>query len=301
MVVVLTIFMVTGTKVYPWLADQFEAKEWAQAAGWLLSFALSAPFIWAMVTAFHPPQLLAMVVSRVGAGTVLGIFSLEFFSFWILLLITVSLGAIFFFIFRSSFERYYDWFESKFLAGLNQGNQGSDPLHGNLVPWDAYLGRVTVESQSPIVGHTLGEVALRERFGMNVVVIQREGRDIVAPRAMERIYPGDVILCFGTDEELERFEIELIRSRSLSEGHEEVSYGLRSFEVQKDSQVEQKSIRESGLQEQFDSMVVGIERQGQRLRSPKSDLILEEKDLVWVVGSFRQLHRLEEHFSGISP
>jgi K+/H+ antiporter YhaU regulatory subunit KhtT len=47
-------------------------------------------------------------------------------------------------------------------------------------------------------------------------------------------------------------------------------------------------------------MVVGIERQGQRLRSPKSDLTLEEKDLLWVVGNVRQLQRLQEHFQNQS-
>ncbi len=226
-------------------------------------------------------------------------FSLEFFSFWNLLLVTVGIAALFFFIFRSSFERYYDWFEAKFLAGLNPGPKGGDASHSNLVPWDAYLAKVVVASHSPIVGQTLGEMNLRERFGMNVVVIQRGGKDIVAPRASERIYPGDVILCFGTDEELGSFEVELIRPKGADEEQEDASYALRPFEVQGHSPVVHRSIRDCGIQEQFDSMVVGVERGGQRLRSPKSDLILEENDLVWVVGSFRQLLRLEDHFGEI--
>ncbi len=45
MVVVVTIFMVSGAKVHPWLASHIDAKEWAQAAGWLLSFTLGAIYL----------------------------------------------------------------------------------------------------------------------------------------------------------------------------------------------------------------------------------------------------------------
>jgi CPA2 family monovalent cation:H+ antiporter-2 len=297
MVVVLTIFMVTGAKVYPWLEEQIPRREVAQATAWLLSFAFSAPFIWAMLTAFRAPYQLAVLVSRIATVVVLAIFSLEFFAFWILLLVTGGVAGVVFFLFRRRFETFYQWFEDKFIAGMGTTDEESGSSHAHLVPWDAHLAEITVDAHSSIVGQTLIELGLRERFGMNVVVIQRGDKDIVAPKATERIYPGDVILCFGTDDELERFDAELIR-HTVGQDEEDVdaSYALRPFEVQANSRVLQRSIRDSGIREQFDCMVVGIERQGQRLRSPKSDLTLEEKDLLWVVGNVRQLQRLQEHF-----
>lgn len=296
MVIVLTIFMVSAAKIYPWLAEQIDRQEVAQAAAWLLSFAISAPFIWAMITAFRPPYQLAVLVSRIATVVVLAIFSLEFFSFWMLLLVTAGLAAILFFLFRRRFESFYQWFEDKFVAGMETTDEAAGSVHAHLVPWDAHLAEITVDPHSSIVGQTLIELGLRERFGMNVVVIQRGEKDIVAPKATERIYPGDVILCFGTDEELERFDAELIRHSEVLDEDEDASYALRPFEVQNNSRVLHRSIRDSGIREQFDCMVVGIERQGQRLRSPKSDLVLEEKDLLWVVGNVRQLHHLQEHF-----
>jgi CPA2 family monovalent cation:H+ antiporter-2 len=296
MVIVLTIFMVSAAKIYPWLAEQIDRQEVAQATAWLLSFAISAPFIWAMITAFRPPYQLAVLVSRIATVVVLAIFSLEFFSFWMLLLVTAGLAAILFFLFRRRFESFYQWFEDKFVAGMEATDEATGSVHAHLVPWDAHLAEITVDPHSSIVGQTLIELGLRERFGMNVVVIQRGEKDIVAPKATERIYPGDVILCFGTDEELERFDAELIRHPEVLDEDEDASYALRPFEVQNNSRVLHRSIRDSGIREQFDCMVVGIERQGQRLRSPKSDLVLEEKDLLWVVGNVRQLHHLQEHF-----
>jgi CPA2 family monovalent cation:H+ antiporter-2 len=296
MIIVLTIFIVTAARVYPWIAEQIAWREVAQAVAWLLSFVLSAPFIWAMVTAFRPPYQLAVLVSRVATAVVLGIFSLEFFSVWFLLVLTAGLAALFFFLFRRRFESFYHWFEEKFIAGMESSEENSGSVHSHLVPWDAHLAEFTVNPHSSIVGQTLIELGLRERFGMNVVVIERGDKDIVAPKASERVYPGDVILCFGTDEELERFDADLIRHPEVAEEVEDPSYALRPFEVQIHSRVLHRSIRDSGIREQFDCMVVGIERQGERLRSPKSDLVLEEKDLLWVVGNVRQLHRLQEHF-----
>jgi CPA2 family monovalent cation:H+ antiporter-2 len=294
MVIVLTIFIIGGARIYPWLAEHVERRDVAQAMAWLLSFALSAPFIWAMLTAFRAPYQLAVLISRVATVVVLVLFSLEFFSVWFLLVLAAAVAAVLFFLFRRRFEKYYHWFEEKFIAGMEQDEQNVS--HSHLVPWDAHLAEIAVEPHSSIVGHTLIELSLRERFGMNVVVIQRGDKDIVAPKPTERIYPGDVILCFGTDEELERFDAELIRHPDVSEGDEEPSYSLRPFEVQPNSRVLHRSIRESGIREQFDCIVVGIERQGERMRSPKSDLVLEVKDLLWVVGNAKQLNRLQEYF-----
>ncbi len=296
MVIVLTIFMVSGAKLYPWLSQQIARQEVAQASAWLLSFAFSAPFIWAMITAFRAPYHLAVLVSRIATVVVLGLFSLEFFSFWILLLVTGGLATLFFFVFRRPFESFYQWFEDKFIAGMESGDDATDSAHFHLVPWDAHLAEIKVDPHSSIVGQTLIELGLRERFGMNVVVIQRGDKDIVAPKPTERIYPGDVILCFGTDEELERFDAELIRHPVVQDGDVEASYALRPFEVHLHSRVLHRSIRESGIREEFDCMVVGMERQGQRLRSPKSEIVLEEKDLLWVVGDVKQLHRLQDYF-----
>jgi CPA2 family monovalent cation:H+ antiporter-2 len=164
MVVVLTIFMVTGAKVYPWLEEQIPRREVAQATAWLLSFAFSAPFIWAMLTAFRAPYQLAVLVSRIATVVVLAIFSLEFFAFWILLLVTGGVAGVVFFLFRRRFETFYQWFEDKFIAGMGTTDEESGSSHAHLVPWDAHLAEITVDAHSSIVGQTLIELGLREGY-----------------------------------------------------------------------------------------------------------------------------------------
>jgi len=296
MVIVLSIFVISSSQISPWMAEHIRPRELAQVATWILSFVLSAPFIWAMITAFRPPYQVAVLLSRVATVAVLVLFSLEFFSVWLLLVLTVGLAGLFFFLFRRRFESFYDWFEEKFISGMNQVEDPSSSQHSHLVPWDAHLAEISVDPRSSIVGQTLLELGLRERFGMNVVVIQRGNLNIVTPKATERVYPGDVILCFGTDEELERFDAELIRYPEPADDDQLPSYGLRPFEVKDTSRVLHRSIRDSGIREQYDCLVVGVERHGERLRSPKSDLVLEENDLLWIVGDTKQLNRLQENF-----
>jgi trk system potassium uptake protein TrkA len=50
------------------------------------------------------------------------------------------------------------------------------------------------------VGHNLVELRLRERFGLNVLAIRREGEPIVSPKPTEVILAGDMLLVLGNRE-----------------------------------------------------------------------------------------------------
>jgi len=309
MVLVISIYVFAGSKIYPWFTKLLQPIELAQAASWILVFVIASPFIWSMMMAFRRPASaqksqfsgpldLGLVISRLATVCLVGLLSLEFFSLWAVLLITMGVAGILFFLLRHRFGVYYRWFEDKFVSGMIDDEEVPHPTHhAHLVPWDAHLAEITVLPRSIMIGQSLLELGLRERFGMNVVVIKRGEANIVAPKATERLYPGDVIVCFGTDDELERFEAEMVQSRLDQKIADDLSsYALRSFEVLHGSRVAQSSIRDSGIREEFDCMVVGIERKGQRIQSPKSELVLDIHDLLWIVGDLRQLQRLQDRF-----
>jgi CPA2 family monovalent cation:H+ antiporter-2 len=75
----------------------------------------------------------------------------------------------------------------------------------------------------------------------------------------------------------------------------EGTFDLRRFKVGGQSRLNGVTIREAGFN-QYDCIVVGLERQGTRTPSPKSDLALAEGDVVWVVGQGSELTRLREVF-----
>lgn len=53
-----------------------------------------------------------------------------------------------------------------------------------------------------------------------------------------------------------------------------------------------KSIRQSQLREKTNGLVVGIERKGSRTLNPDTNLVLNEDDILWIVGDRKKLEDL---------
>lgn len=65
---------------------------------------------------------------------------------------------------------------------------------------------VEVVARDALVGHTLRELDLRAKYGIDIVAIRRGDRLLIAPGAQDRILEGDVLVAIGEDEMLERLE-----------------------------------------------------------------------------------------------
>ena len=50
-----------------------------------------------------------------------------------------------------------------------------------------------------------------------------------------------------------------------------------------------KSIRQSQLREKTSGLIVGIEKKGNRILNPESNIILEKNDILWIVGDKKLL------------
>jgi K+/H+ antiporter YhaU regulatory subunit KhtT len=59
------------------------------------------------------------------------------------------------------------------------------------------------------VGHSLGELQLRERCGIQLLAIRRNGRYIPSPQATERILTDDTLYLLGTPDDVARLEQQL--------------------------------------------------------------------------------------------
>ena len=70
---------------------------------------------------------------------------------------------------------------------------------------------------------------------------------------------------------------------------EEVEMKLDRFFVDDNCLLINKSIREADLRNRIHGLVVGIERNGERILNPESDMLLLEGDIVWIVGDKKLL------------
>ena len=269
-----------------------------------LSLVLMLPFLWALSIRriqrkaytnlwlnkrYTRGPLIALEVLRILLGIFfVGFLIYQFYDSAVAGLIALVLMIAVLFIFSRKLQTFYDRLENRFLGNLNAREiENAQP---EILPWDSHLTELIVAPESEIVGRSLVDLGVREKYGINIALIERGKLMIPTPGRAERLYPNDKVLIIGTDEELAAV-------KQLFEGnvHEhEVSFPKKDMTLQKivinsSSPVYGQSIRDSGIREKTQGLVVGIERGGQRILNPDSNLIFENEDIVWIVGNNKKI------------
>lgn len=69
---------------------------------------------------------------------------------------------------------------------------------------------VEIVANERLDGHSLLELDIRAKYGINIVAIKRNNDIIVSPLASEVIYAGDILIVIGADQDIDRFESEVV-------------------------------------------------------------------------------------------
>ena len=164
---------------------------------------------------------------------------------------------------------------------------------GRLLSRDLHLADFVIPGESEWAGCTLAQLGLGEKYGVHVVSILRGKRRINIPGASVRLYPGDKIQVIATDEELNGFGQALERASAMSADIVEKSETiLRQFRIGPGSPFLGKNIAEAGIRNKFHCLVVGVEREKNKLHAPNVHEPFAEGDVVWVVGEVDDVYRL---------
>ncbi len=296
-VVIISIILLTSKFLYPFIQNSLEGGTNSTIISVTISFILMAPFLWALSirriekTAYAHlwlnkkytrGPLVAMEMSRVILGIFfVGLLMFEFFDTWIAAGIALTLIISVMVIFSRRLQSFYNKLEARFMLNLN-ARENSTP---KILPWDTHLTEVTVAPESSLVGKSLIDLKIREQYGVSIAMIERGKISIPTPNRDERLYPNDKLLIIGTDEQLAEVKplFEGVIDERLSFTKQDMS--LQKVVVNSKSKIYGQSIRESGIREQTQGLVVGVERKGDRILNPNSDLVFENDDIVWIVGN----------------
>ncbi|WP_315824800.1 TrkA C-terminal domain-containing protein [Paraflavitalea speifideaquila] len=232
------------------------------------------------------------VVRNVLLVVLVGFLVDRLFSAMIAVLAVLPVIIVVLLIFSRRLQSFYSRIEKRFLSNLNEREGASHGLP-NLSPWDAHLAYFTMQPESPVIGKTLQQLAWREQYGVNIASIERGKRTIYAPTRNEMIYPYDKIAVIGTDIQLEKFRAVAESETVMEEGvvaREDIT--LNKVIIDEHTDLRGKTIRASGIRETVKGLVVGIERNGERILNPDSNTIFEWDDVVWIVGERKQLQKL---------
>jgi CPA2 family monovalent cation:H+ antiporter-2 len=205
------------------------------------------------------------------------------------------------------FQSFYQRMEERFLGNLNaRENVEYNSLSANvsrknadmqaeLSPWDAHIVQLEVPPNAEYIGRTLRELAWREKYGINIVYIKRGERLLNIPDRNAILLPFDQTGIIATDEQIKNFKPVF---ESVSDSSSEPSplnvndIALQKILVDEHTRLRGQNIRNSGLRERTNGLVIGIERNNNRILNPESTTIFEWNDIVWIVGEKKKIQAL---------
>lgn len=307
--VILVALVLLGARyIQPFVASHLLNGDRGTIVSLILTLSLMAPFLWALTIRriqrsayshlwlnkkYTRGPLIALEVLRICLGTFfVGLLIFQFYD--TVLATTIGLllivGGIV--VFSRRLQAFYDRLERRFLVNLNA--RQTEHAKPEILPWDSHLTEVTVSPGSAVVGQTLVDLSVREKYGINIALIERGRIMIPTPSRDERLYPGDKLLIIGTDEQLASVKDYFEGGMDLNDesNFPKNEMTLQQVVINSSSPVYQQSIRESGIRERTQGLVVGIERNGQRILNPDSNLIFENGDIVWIVGNNKKIPEL---------
>ena len=171
----------------------------------------------------------------------------------------------------------------------------------NFKEHDIELTPYIIPTTSELVGFKIKELNLRQRFGINIVKIDRGKRHINLPSGDERIFPGDRILTIGTEKQKSKFtefmkQQEIIDAQLLEqqEDDDNSNVSLESFVIEDKSPLNNKSLNDCGARD-LGCMIVGIDRGMESIMNPDPSFVFETDDVVWVVGNKSDIQKLCYH------
>jgi CPA2 family monovalent cation:H+ antiporter-2 len=322
-VILLALFLLSTNFLQPYAKEKITDENVRMFVVLLVSIALAAPFIWAFMAKrpnnmaykelwlnpnYNRGPLLIIEICRIILGIV-------FIVLWISRLaptgVAFAIGllstVLVLWIFSSRIRQFYQRIESRFMSNFNareiaaanndsvsaQVIRNTAIIQSSLGPWDAHILELEVSPYADYISIPLYELRWREQYGINIVYIKRGEKLIHAPGRDSKLLPFDRVGILSTDEQMQVFKPIFDRTESVSINEVDSNdIALQAVMVDEHTKLKGLNIRNSGLRERTDGLVIGIERQGKRILNPDSTTVFEWGDIVWVVGVRKKIQQL---------
>lgn len=183
---------------------------------------------------------------------------------------------------RGGRPRLRDWIEDYQLAGREQ--------------------RVRVTARSPLVGHTLEELQLRDTSGANIIAIERQGRfaaDVIRPVAKTQVQAGDILLVdlFAPDIDIPALQQRLaLEQLPLTGGYfadRSQAIGMVEVMLPDGSELVGKTIVGAEFRRRFGLTAIGLRRGRESFGHGFVDEVLRIGDTLLLVGFWADIRRLQ--------
>ena len=291
---------------------EYVPRPWSSAISTALSLLLVSPFLWAMgfkhtlVNTTHK----LMSVNKFNKGLIYAIFVLRFVIvaaiaysviqhflnvlFWprlnigtplyhwiniaFALIYTVLLKAL------SPAMRFYKRIEDRFMDNLNKRQSMQVFTIPEILQENCHLQRMTLSPDSQYSGKIIKDTDFRDNYNVSVVSVERGKQVVELPKSDFQLFPFDKITFVGHEDHLRLLQprVEVFDEQLIPE-REESEVEMYKVEVEPNSPFIGVALMDSGLADQYEAMVIAIERDGQFILNPSARITFQPADLVWFV------------------
>ena len=258
------------------------------------------------------PPLAVMIVAKVvilESIALIPLFTLfEAKLTWLVLLIPLSILVIT----RSEFiATYYLQLETRFFANLNQKTmegRGESRDNASWLNEDYNIFSWTIPAGASYVGKSIADLSWGKTYSVYAVKLKRGDRTTVMPSARTVLQVGDKVHVIGKKQPLETFSKLLgvgeVNIRTLKDflvdGYDKNDQALAcaAIKVRGTENYVLKPIKKSGINANGHCMILGLERGGYATGMPDANMLIEQGDILWIIGAERDLQRIVAHSMG---
>ena len=291
---------------------KYVPRPWNSAISTLVSLVLVSPFLWAMgfkhTLADTTHKL--MEVNRFNKGLVRFVFVLRFVLVWIAAYaiiqhflnglfwsrlnvglnvytwINIAFALIYTILLRimSPAMRFYKRIEDRFMDNLNKRQSMQVFTIPEILQENCHLQKMTLSPDSPYSGKIIRETDFRDNYNVSVVSVERGKQLVELPRSDFQLFPFDKVTFVGHEDHLRLLQPRVeVFDDALIQEHDESVVDLYKVQVRPNSPYVGVALMDSGLAENFEAMIIAIERDGQFILNPSARIAFQPADLVWFV------------------
>lgn len=317
-IVILAIMLVSIEFLMPFLVEKIDDSITTSIIVLVITLGAMTPFLWALMTKRpgiltykelwldkkynHGPLLMLEAFRSLLGILLIGFLVDRLFSAKVAILVAVPIIVVVLVVFSKRIQNLYQRIESRFLSNLNARENASnvaealrkkfDP-QSDLSPWDAHMVDLEVNQQAKYIGKTLVELGWREKYGINIAYIKRGDKLIYAPKRHNKLLPFDRVGIIATDAQMQQFKSVFDATEYVDTEENDIDdIALQKIVVDEHTKLKGKTIRNSGIREKTNGLVVGIERNKKRILNPDSSTVFEWDDIVWIVGERKKIQKL---------
>lgn len=288
---------------------------WANAACGLLTLLFISPFLRAIMmkknhseefkalwnsNPYNRLPLILTIIVRVAVASAFVFYICYYLTrFTNALMISIALAAVALMIISRSLKKRSIKMERLFMQNLRSREIVAEvmgrrrPLYeGRLLDRDVHISDFTISEDSLWAGKMLRELEFRNRYGVHISSILRGSQRINIPNGGTILFPGDNIQAIGSDDQLTAFSEAL--NTELHDKDPEIEkreMKLHQVVINRNGIFAGKTLRDSGIRDVYNCMVVGLEEGKENLSQMDPSHKLRHGEAIWIVGEQDDIER----------